>query len=111
MVDGGQSRLAPETQLLEDVTARCGGPAAPTELEVYEALERGSARLVFLEAQLRHRNATRPEHASGAFPDLEDLCGRIARLREALAALRTRTTCETTSQLALGGFVLASGDG
>jgi hypothetical protein len=108
MVDAQEPRFASETELLLDVVARYSGPSVPTDVEVYDALERGFARLMFLEAQLRDRSVGGGDAASVTSGEQDELQRRIECLRSALSALRSRTLSEHTSPLALGGFVLPS---
>ncbi len=97
---------------LRALSARCADPDPPSSAEVEDALERGFARLIVLEATLQ-RLTTTPE-ASESTPDgghsssLEELMEEIGSLHDALEDLRGRTTEWPAAPLALG-FVFPTG--
>lgn len=104
-MDAIENRLAHELELLDSLTARYAGPSPPSQLETEEALQRGFASLMALEAKLQGAQHRAGPVDAERFDDRERLSRWIGALREAIATLRKRTEPVGSSFLS-PGFVL-----
>jgi hypothetical protein len=94
-----------EVELLTLLRQRCRGAKPPPADEIEQALERGSARLMALEAEMQLVESRRSSDRPGADARAaESLSAQIVALRQALAEVRERT--RTMSSDRLVGFVL-----
>jgi hypothetical protein len=100
-----------ELERLCSLRARCGGAAAPTALEVEQALESGFASLMTLEARLqRARTAARTGNSRAGEEErsVQPLVDEIEVLRDELTKLRAATSSDASSSPLAWGFVLPS---
>jgi hypothetical protein len=102
-----EDRLLDAEEQLRALADRCRVEKPPTRRAVEEALERGSARLIALEARLQKAQVgadsgdDRPEHRRVC----DELAKRIGALRATVTEVRQGAASDDSSFLA-AGFVL-----
>jgi hypothetical protein len=102
MSEPHQRKASAEIGLLHALSERCTGQSPPSLALVEEALERGSAELISLEAAVRSTQAsTDDEHRED-----EELLSEVEMLRAALADLRQAVSSRTGP--VVPGFVFRS---
>jgi hypothetical protein len=109
-----ENLICEDVEHLQSLAERCGRGTPPAKLEVEEALERGLASLMALQARLYEESELADEESELADggPELTpirpvraELLARAEVLRRAVTELRRRATAADSCYLA-SGFVL-----